>query len=130
MASTGNHKIVENFEQNLTLHEMFRVVGDQLMPRDVRVLKFLNTMFLSEDSRSKIHDGFTFLLALEKIGRVDSSNFKYIIYVLRIITRQDLIPFVTLRRRKTGNMAREVELNHSYWSPRPPPHCSSTLPWF
>ena len=102
MATAFGHKFDEVPDQNLTLHEMFRVVGDQLVPRDVRVLKFLYTGVFPDDLRAKIHDGYSFFLALERIGRVDTSNFKYIINVLRILVRQDLIPLVTLRRRKTG----------------------------
>ena len=100
MASSG--KSNPEIEENLTLHEMFRIVGDQMTPRDVRVLKYLYTGILSEDLRGLVHDGYTFLLALEKMGRVDSSNFKHILHVLRIITRHDLLQFVTLRRRKPG----------------------------
>ena len=97
--SRGN----QNKDENLSLHELFRIVGDQMTTRDIHLLKYLYNGILSEDLKDKINDGFSFLLALEKIGKVDESNFKHLLHVLRITTRHDLIQYVHLRRRKTGN---------------------------
>ena len=83
---------------------MFRIVGDQMTPRDVSVLKFLYSGTLCDELRSQINDGFTFLLALEKKKSVDESNFKSILDLLRIITRHDLTQYVTLRKRRTGKI--------------------------
>lgn len=102
MATTSDKLAGSGSERNWTLHEMFHVVGDQLLPRDVRVLKFLYSGIFPESLSTKIKDGFTFFLALERIGRVDESNFKYINNALRMIVRHDLIPLVTLRKRKPG----------------------------
>ncbi len=88
-----------------------------MTPRDVRVLKFLYTGILSDELRAQVNDGYSFLLALEKIGRVDESNFKHILHVLRIITRHDLLQYVTLRRRKTGESnIRAISLLNVKWA--------------
>ena len=58
MASMRNRIGSEN-DEILTLHEVFRIVGDQMTPRDVRVLKFLYTDILCEELKTQIHDGFT-----------------------------------------------------------------------
>ena len=86
----------------LSIHEMFHIVGDQMTGQDVKVLKILYSAVLSRNYLEKIKDGFTFLVALEKIGRLDESNFKHILHLLRIINRHDLTPYLTLRRRQTG----------------------------
>ena len=93
----------ENLEM-LSLHEMFRIVGDQLTPTDVRAMQLLNAGLFPDVVRTKFSDGYTFLLALEKIGQVDSSNFKHLFHLLRIVNRHDLTQFVTLKRRTTGNL--------------------------
>lgn len=95
--STSN----ENDFDSLTLHDMFRVVGDQMTPRDIKVLKFIYNGIMPEDILNKVYDGFSFLLALEKMDRIDETNFKHILDLLRIITRHDLTPYVTLKRRQT-----------------------------
>ena len=89
-------------QEMLSLHDMFRIIGDQLTPTDVRVLQFLYAGLFPDVIRTKFNDGYTFLLALEKIGQVDSSNFKHILHLLRIVNRHDLTQFVTLKRRTTG----------------------------
>lgn len=103
MASARNKTASED-DEILTLHEMFKIVGDQMTPRDVRVLKFLHTGFLCDELRSQIRDGFTFLLALEKNKRIDESDFKCILDLLKIITRHDLTQYVTLRKRRPGEL--------------------------
>lgn len=87
---------------SLTLHDMFRVVGDQMTPRDVKLLKFIYNGIMPNDILCKVYDGFTFLLTLEKMNRINETNFKHILDLLRIITRHDLTPYVTLKRRQTG----------------------------
>ncbi|VDI48896.1 Hypothetical predicted protein [Mytilus galloprovincialis] len=91
----------ENDFDSLTLHDMFRTIGDQMTPRDVKVLKFIYSGIMADDILRKVYDGFSFLLALEKMDRIDETNFKHILDLLRIITRHDLTPYVTLKRRKT-----------------------------
>ncbi|XP_035237356.1 death effector domain-containing protein [Anguilla anguilla] len=84
-----------------SLHRMFEVVGAQLTHRDVRVLSFLFVDVIDEYERGGIRSGRDFLLALERQGRCDETNFRHVLQLLRIITRHDLLPYVTLRRRLT-----------------------------
>ncbi|KAK1150549.1 death effector domain-containing protein-like [Acipenser oxyrinchus oxyrinchus] len=83
-----------------SLHHMFEIVGAQLTHRDVRVLSFLFVDVIDEYERGGIRDGRDFLLALERQGRCDETNFRHVLQLLRIITRHDLLPYVTLRRRQ------------------------------
>ncbi|XP_041129619.1 death effector domain-containing protein-like [Polyodon spathula] len=83
-----------------SLHRMFDIVGAQLTHRDVRVLSFLFVDVIDEYERGGIRDGRDFLLALERQGRCDETNFRHVLQLLRIITRHDLLPYVTLRRRQ------------------------------
>ncbi|KAM9752448.1 death effector domain-containing protein isoform 2-T2 [Menidia menidia] len=82
-----------------SLHRMFDIVGAQLTHRDVRVLSFLFVDVIDEYERGGIRSGRDFLLALERQGRCDETNFRHVLQLLRIITRHDLLPYVTLRRR-------------------------------
>ncbi|KAF7695583.1 hypothetical protein HF521_007306 [Silurus meridionalis] len=68
----------------------------------MRVLSFLFVDVIDEYERGGIRDGRDFLLALERQGRCDETNFRHILQLLRIITRHDLLPYVTLRKRQTG----------------------------
>ncbi|XP_041335610.1 death effector domain-containing protein [Pyrgilauda ruficollis] len=87
-------------EQGLySLHRMFDIVGAQLTHRDVRVLSFLFVDVLDEAERGRIRSGRDFLLALERQGRCDESNLRQLLQLLRIITRHDLLPYVSLKRR-------------------------------
>ena len=104
MATIGG-RIKQNRDENISLHDLFQIIGNQMTTRDIRVLKFLYTGILSDELKDKINDGYTFLLALEKIGKVDESNFKHLLHALRIITRHDLIQYVNLRKRKTGSQS-------------------------
>lgn len=88
-----------------SLHRMFDIVGTHLTHRDVRVLSFLSVDVIDEYERGGIRDGRDFLLALERQGRCDETNFRHILQLLRIITRHDLLPYVTLRKRQTGEGA-------------------------
>ncbi|XP_068192977.1 death effector domain-containing protein isoform X2 [Antennarius striatus] len=83
-----------------SLHRMFDIVGAQLTHRDVRVLSFLFVDVIDEYERGGIRSGRDFLLALERQGRCDETNFRHILQLLRIITRHDLLPYVTLRKRQ------------------------------
>ncbi|XP_054035168.1 death effector domain-containing protein isoform X3 [Dryobates pubescens] len=83
-----------------SLHRMFEVVGSQLTHRDVRVLSFLFVDVIDDYERGRIRGGRDFLLALERQGRCDESNLRQVLQLLRIITRHDLLPYVTLKRRR------------------------------
>ncbi|NXF14031.1 DEDD protein, partial [Smithornis capensis] len=90
-------------EQGLySLHRMFDIVGAHLTHRDVRVLSFLFVDVLDEAERGRIRSGRDFLLALERQGRCDETNLRQLLQLLRIITRHDLLPYVTLKRRRAG----------------------------
>lgn len=63
------------------------------------------------DQRSlmkKVNDGYDYFMALERAGMVDGTNFGKILHALAITGRQDLLPYVTLRRRKTGKFITEI----------------------
>ncbi|XP_033826069.1 death effector domain-containing protein [Periophthalmus magnuspinnatus] len=92
---------VDNSFGLYSLHHMFDIVGSQLTHRDVRVLSFLFVDVIDEYERGGIRCGRDFLLALERQGRCDESNFRHVLQLLRIITRHDLLPYVSLRRRHT-----------------------------
>ncbi|XP_053331065.1 death effector domain-containing protein [Spea bombifrons] len=83
-----------------SLHRMFDIVGTHLTHRDVRVLSFLFVDVIDDYERGMIRSGRDFLLALERQGRCDETNFRQVHQLLRIITRHDLLPYVTLKRRK------------------------------
>ncbi|XP_032094441.1 death effector domain-containing protein isoform X1 [Thamnophis elegans] len=83
-----------------SLHRMFDIVGTHLTHRDVRVLSFLFVDVIDDYERGMIRSGQDFLLALERQGRCDETNFRQVLQLLRIITRHDLLPYVTLKRRK------------------------------
>ncbi|XP_077367966.1 death effector domain-containing protein [Festucalex cinctus] len=83
-----------------SLHRMFDIIGAQLTHRDVRVLSFLFVDVIDEYERGGIRSGRDFLLALERQGRCDETNFQHVLQLLRIITRHDLLPYVTLKKRQ------------------------------
>uniref|UniRef100_A0ABM5F3C4 Death effector domain-containing protein isoform X3 n=2 Tax=Pogona vitticeps TaxID=103695 RepID=A0ABM5F3C4_9SAUR len=85
-----------------SLHRMFDIVGTHLTHRDVRVLSFLFVDVIDDYERGMIRSGRDFLLALERQGRCDETNFRQVLQLLRIITRHDLLPYVTLKRRKAA----------------------------
>uniref|UniRef100_A0A3P8T581 Death effector domain-containing protein n=1 Tax=Amphiprion percula TaxID=161767 RepID=A0A3P8T581_AMPPE len=91
---------VDNSHGLYSLHRMFDIVGAQLTHRDVRVLSFLFVDVIDEYERGGIRSGRDFLLALERQGRCDETNFRHVLQLLRIITRHDLLPYVTLRKRQ------------------------------
>ncbi|KAK1898232.1 Death effector domain containing protein [Dissostichus eleginoides] len=92
---------VDNSHGLYSLHRMFDIVGAQLTHRDVRVLSFLFVDVIDEYERGGIRSGKDFLLALERQGRCDETNFRHVLQLLRIITRHDLLPYVTLRKRQS-----------------------------
>lgn len=100
---------VDNAYGLYSLHRMFDIVGAQLTNRDVRVLSFLFVDVIDEYERGGIRNGRDFLLALERQGRCDETNFRHVLQLLRIITRHDLLPYVTLRRRQTGEGIRRLQ---------------------
>uniref|UniRef100_A0A2K5CEY4 Death effector domain-containing protein n=1 Tax=Aotus nancymaae TaxID=37293 RepID=A0A2K5CEY4_AOTNA len=81
-------------------HRMFDIPGTHLTHRDVRVLSFLYVDVTDDRERGLIQNGRDFLLALERQGRCDGSNFRQVLQLLRIVTRHDLLPYVTLKRRR------------------------------
>ena len=87
---------------NMSLHEMFRLISDQMTFKDVLVLKHLYHKLLPKDIIKSVFDGYSFLLALERTGRIDEYNLKYLMELLRIITRHDLLHLVTLRKQNRG----------------------------
>lgn len=93
---------VDNSHGLYSLHRMFDIVGAQLTHRDVRVLSFLFVDVIDEYERGGIRSGRDFLLALERQGRCDETNFRHVLQLLRIIPRHDLLPYVTLRKRQAG----------------------------
>lgn len=95
-AADGSHGLY-------SLHHMFDIVGAQLTHRDVRVLSFLFVDVIDEYERGGIRNGRDFLLALERQGRCDETNFRHVLQLLRIITRHDLLPYVTLKKRQSGD---------------------------
>lgn len=107
----------EKSKDNYTLHELFRVVGDQLTAADVKVMKFLYRDVVDKNEY-KVFDGYTFFLAMEKCGKCDESNFKHLLHLLRIITRHDLTEYVRLRRRKTVQPDPVVEYLEASSSPK------------
>ncbi|KAE8588784.1 hypothetical protein XENTR_v10022738 [Xenopus tropicalis] len=131
-----------------SLHRMFDIVGTHLTHRDVRVLSFLFVDVIDDYERGMIRSGRDFLLALERQGRCDETNFRQVLQLLRIITRHDLLPYVTLKRRRAvcpdlvdkyleetsihyvtprGHSSTEAETDHPR-TPAPPHHpvvCSS-----
>ncbi|XP_041471289.1 death effector domain-containing protein-like [Lytechinus variegatus] len=111
----------------LSLHEMFCVVSSQLTEDDFEVLKHLYIGSSISDDRGKIKTPSDLFFAMEKSGLCDSSNFQEILNVLRLITRHDLIPFVTRRKRKRG-VADPVDdyLDLCTSSSGPPPHPSES----
>ncbi|XP_071969852.1 DNA-binding death effector domain-containing protein 2 [Engystomops pustulosus] len=46
-------------------------------------------------------NGTELLLELERRGKCDESNFKHLLQLLRILTRHDLLPYVSLKRQRT-----------------------------
>lgn len=93
-----------------SLHRMFDIVGAHLTHRDVRVLSFLFVDVIDEYERGGIRSGRDFLLALERQGRCDETNFRHILQLLRIITRHDLLPYVTLRKRQAGECSTVITI--------------------
>ncbi|XP_053546945.1 DNA-binding death effector domain-containing protein 2 [Bombina bombina] len=61
-----------------------------------------NTTF-NLDSPDLLHpkNGTELLLELERRGKCDESNFTQLLQLLRILTRHDLLPYVTMKRPRT-----------------------------
>ncbi|EHB06402.1 Death effector domain-containing protein [Heterocephalus glaber] len=124
------------------LLRMFDIVGTHLTHRDVRVLSFLFVDVIDdhEHERGLIRNERDFLLALERQGRRDESNFRQVLQLLRISTRHDLLPCVTLKRRRAvcpdlvDKDLEETSIHHmtprtlSDPEPRPPQPPKQCLP--
>ncbi|XP_028310016.1 death effector domain-containing protein isoform X2 [Gouania willdenowi] len=123
---------VDNSHGLYSLHRMFDIVGAQLTHRDVRVLSFLFVDVIDEYERGGIRSGKDFLLALERQGRCDETNFRHVLQLLRIITRHDLLPYVTLKKRQAvcpdpvDKYLEETTVR--YISPRGTVHDNDTTP--
>lgn len=103
MASTSYFDVDEDYPEYSSLHQMFKIVGDQITETDLRTLKLLTYSIVRDDIVLRAKDGFTFLLALEKIGKVDQTNFHFLAEIINQHTdRHDLLHFLSLKRRKTG----------------------------
>uniref|UniRef100_K7EWL6 DED domain-containing protein n=1 Tax=Pelodiscus sinensis TaxID=13735 RepID=K7EWL6_PELSI len=55
--------------------------------------------------RHQPRNGVELLLELERRGRCDETNFLQLLQLLRLLTRHDLLPYVTLKRQRTGTRA-------------------------
>ncbi|ELT99737.1 hypothetical protein CAPTEDRAFT_161793, partial [Capitella teleta] len=82
-----------------SLHDLFRIIGDQLTLSDLRTLTTLYKPFLGEDFSRRVRDGFSFLLALEKSSLVDETNLSEVLRVLKCTTRHDLLHLVSLTKK-------------------------------
>ncbi|KAK1151809.1 DNA-binding death effector domain-containing protein 2-like [Acipenser oxyrinchus oxyrinchus] len=85
-----------------SLHEIFEVVGSHLTDTDLEVLSFLlDETYPATAGVHKPKDGVELLLELERRGVCDESNFNHLLQLLRILTRHDLMPFVTQKKRRS-----------------------------
>lgn len=50
----------------------------------------------------KPKNGLELLFELERRGYCDEGNFRHLLQLLRVLTRHDLLPYVSLRRRRPG----------------------------
>ncbi|XP_038623129.1 DNA-binding death effector domain-containing protein 2 [Tachyglossus aculeatus] len=94
----------------LSLHRMFEVVGAQLTDNDVAVLSFLLAEAQGppgggrgpgpgwEPARPPARSGLQLLLELERRGQCDEGNLGPLLQLLRLLTRHDLLPHLTLKR--------------------------------
>lgn len=98
------NKMADELRGCYTLHEMFTIVGSRMTQRDINILKYLYNGIMPQRIIGRVKDGVEFLLGLEKMNRVDETNFKYVVDLLRMISRHDLLQFVTLRKRKPGKL--------------------------
>uniref|UniRef100_A0A7N5JC02 DED domain-containing protein n=1 Tax=Ailuropoda melanoleuca TaxID=9646 RepID=A0A7N5JC02_AILME len=92
----------------ISLHQMFEVIGSQLTENDVEVLSFL-----LDETQPWTHpldpiaslwrpkNGVQLFLELERRGKCDETNFVQLLQLLRVLTRHDLLPYVTLKRQRT-----------------------------
>ncbi|KAK7887011.1 hypothetical protein WMY93_026632 [Mugilogobius chulae] len=118
-----------NYYGLLSLHEIFEIVGTQLTETDIEVLSFLLnetctqthpldpagwTVEPSEDNPDdagqspqqlfashKPKSGLELLLELENRGYITEGNLEPLLQLLRVLTRHDLLPFVSLKKRRT-----------------------------
>ncbi|XP_013414953.1 death effector domain-containing protein [Lingula anatina] len=94
--SFGSRK---NFDPTLrSLQDMYRDIGNQLAYRDLISMKIF--YFGSLRQGAHINDGYSMMMELERAGRIDESDFSELKEYLRKCRRHDLLPYVTLRKRK------------------------------
>lgn len=53
-------------------------------------------------SNRRPKNGVELLLELERRGKCDETNFTQLLQLLRVLTRHDLLPYVTMKRQRTG----------------------------
>lgn len=53
-------------------------------------------------NRQRPKNGVELLLELERRGKCDETNFTQLLQLLRVLTRHDLLPYVTMKRQRTG----------------------------
>lgn len=102
MTVSEKTKMADELRGCYTLHEMFTIVGSRMTQKDINILKYLYNGIMPQRIIGRVKDGVEFLLGLEKMNRVDETNFKYVVDLLRMISRHDLLQYVTLRKRKPG----------------------------
>uniref|UniRef100_A0A3Q0SCL6 Death effector domain-containing 1 n=1 Tax=Amphilophus citrinellus TaxID=61819 RepID=A0A3Q0SCL6_AMPCI len=83
-----------NYYGMLSLHEVFEVVGSQLTETDIEVLSFLLDETCVVPSPQ--------LLKLERRGYLSDGNLEPLLQLLRVLTRHDLLPLVSHKKRRTG----------------------------
>lgn len=65
--------------------------------------------------------GVALLMELEKRGHLSEANFEPLLQLLRVLTRHDLLPFVTRKKRRTVSPERETVGEHQYQHQEAPP---------
>uniref|UniRef100_A0A3B5MW82 Death effector domain-containing 1 n=1 Tax=Xiphophorus couchianus TaxID=32473 RepID=A0A3B5MW82_9TELE len=91
-----------NYYGMLSLHEMFDVVASQLTESDIEALSFLlNETYPAQHPLDPFKSGLELLLELERRGYLYDGNLEPLLQLLRVLTRHDLLPFVSHKKRRT-----------------------------
>ena len=97
MANCDNSRVLSS--GILSKHELFRIIGDQFTPQNVKELLEKHLDAFPGSLRPLVVDGYSFFLALDSARHVDTSD---ILKILALINRMDLAHLANYRRRKTG----------------------------
>ena len=97
MANCNNSRVLHS--GILSKHELLKIIGDQLTTKNVKDLVEKHNDVLKGSLGPLVVDGYSFFLALESVGNVDTSD---ILKILAMVGRMDLAQFANYRRRKTG----------------------------